>query len=288
VQDENKSTAAKLPIGIFDSGVGGLTVVKQLKKLLPNEALIYFGDTARIPYGTKSPRLIQQYALEDALFLLQFDIKLLVIACNTASALALDVLLENLKIPVLGVVTPGAEAAVKETLEGKIGVLGTSATINSDMYAKEITKRNPNARISSQPCPLLVPLIEEGWINDEITALTLKKYLKQPLEDKVDTIIMGCTHYPLLETAIQKVTGGGVRLIDSGKETARKVKELLKKSGLLNIESKAKESQFYVSDIPDKFEEIGSLFLGEKLSFLERVDFDRFLISNKDHPFLKK
>ncbi len=268
------------PIGIFDSGIGGLTVVKELIKLLPDEHLIYFGDTARIPYGTKSKRLIEQYALEDASFLLQFDIKLLVVACNTASSLALPVLQEKLKIPVVGVVKPGAGAAVKLSKNKRIGVIGTSATINSSSYSKEIGLILKDAQVFGQPCPLLVQLVEEGWLDDEITMLTLKKYLKPVLSEKIDTLILGCTHYPLLETAIRRVAGPGVNLIDSGRETAKAVKKLLNDLNLLNGSGRFGENRYYVSDIPAKFEEIGSRFLGQPLKNVERVEFEKFLIQS--------
>ncbi|MEJ2056024.1 MAG: glutamate racemase, partial [Calditrichaceae bacterium] len=182
------------PIGIFDSGIGGLTVVKQLMSLLPDEQLIYFGDTARIPYGSKSKRLIERYALEDAAFLLQHDIKALIVACNTASSLAMDVLLENLEIPVVGVVVPGAQAAVELTKNDKIGVIGTIATINSNSYSREIQQRSKSAKVFGRPCPLLVPLVEEGWLDDEVTIMVLNKYLPDITKEDVDTIILGCTH----------------------------------------------------------------------------------------------
>ncbi|MGD9897541.1 MAG: glutamate racemase [Calditrichaceae bacterium] len=268
------------PIGIFDSGIGGLTVVKELIKLLPDEHLIYFGDTARIPYGTKSKRLIEQYALEDANFLLQYDIKLLVVACNTASSLALPVLEEKLKIPVVGVVKPGARAAVKMSKNKRIGVVGTSATINSSSYGKEISLILKDAQVFGQPCPLLVQLVEEGWLDDEITMLTLKKYLEPILIEKIDTLILGCTHYPLLEKAIRQVAGPGVNLIDSGRETAKAVKELLNGLNILNNSGRFGANRYYVSDIPAKFEEIGSRFLGQPLKNVERVEFEKFLIQS--------
>ena len=268
----------KKPIGIFDSGIGGLTVVKQLMQLLPNEQLIYFGDTARIPYGTKSKRLIEQYAKEDARFLLQYDIKALVVACNTASSLAMDVLLDYLDIPVIGVVIPGAEAAVELTRNNKIGVIGTIATINSNSYTLQIKKRLAEAKVYGQACPLLVPLVEEGWLEDDVTIMTLKKYLPEMITEKIDTLILGCTHYPLLENTIQKIMGEQVRLIDSGKETAKAVKKVLIETSLLNQSEKSGPDKFFVSDIPMKFEEIGSRFLGKTLDNVERVDFERFLV----------
>lgn len=268
----------KKPIGIFDSGIGGLTVVKQLMKLLPSEQLIYFGDTARIPYGTKSKKLIEQYAIEDARFLLRYDIKALVVACNTASSLAMDVLLDYLDIPVIGVVMPGAEAAIKLTRNKKIGVIGTIATINSNSYTIQIHKRLKEAKVYAQPCPLLVPLVEEGWLNDEVTIMTLKKYLPEMISEQVDTLILGCTHYPLLDKTIQKIMGNHVKLIDSGKETAKAVKRVLIETNLLNQSDKIGPDKFFISDIPMKFEEIGSRFLGKELGNVERVDFERFLV----------
>ena len=274
-------------IGVFDSGVGGLTVVKQLNKILPQEQLIYFGDTARIPYGTKSKRLIQQFALEDALFLLQFDIKFLVVACNTASSSAIDILKERLSIPVEGVVEPGAQAAVEKTKNKRIGVIGTSATIKSSSYVQAILRLLPEAQVFAQPCPLLVPLVEEGWLDGQVTRLTLKHYLQPLMEQQVDTIILGCTHYPLLEKTIQEIVGPQVTLIDSGKETARIVQKRLTELGLVNRGTKKAEDLFFVSDSPRQFSEIGSRFLGKPLAHVKRIDFDEFLIKNSDQPLLK-
>jgi glutamate racemase len=267
------------PIGIFDSGIGGLTVVKQLMHLLPGERLIYFGDTARIPYGNKSKRLIEQYAMEDARFLLQYDVKALVVACNTASSLAMDVLLKNLDIPVIGVVNPGAAAAARLTRNNRIGVIGTIATISSDAYRHEIDRLRPEAQVVGQPCPLLVPLVEEGWLDDEITRLTLKRYLHPLIEQQVDTLILGCTHYPLLEQAIAETVGANIQLIDSGKEAARAVKEVLHTLNIENREVNNNPNHFFVSDIPARFEEVGSRFLGQKLTHVERVNFDQFLLA---------
>jgi glutamate racemase len=277
----------KNPIGIFDSGIGGLTVVKQLMRLLPDEQIVYFGDTARIPYGTKSKRLIEQYALEDARFLLQYDVKAMVVACNTASSLAMDVLDKELDIPVIGVVVPGAQTAATLTQNQKVGVIGTLATINSGSYSKEINRLNRNISVSGQPCPLLVPLVEEGWLDDYVTILTLKKYLNNLIAEKIDTLSLGCTHYPLLEKTIQSVMGPDVQLIDSGKETAKEVKSLLIKNGILNNSGRVQENKFFVSDIPAKFEEIGSRFLGQELNNVERVDFDKFLIDQGSKTFSK-
>jgi glutamate racemase len=266
------------PIGVFDSGIGGLTVVKQLLQYLPNEDIVYFGDTARVPYGTKSEKLIKRYALEDAAFLKQFDVKILVVACNSVSAVALDLLVSSCTIPVLGVIEPGVEAAVSQTHKNKIGVIGTTATINSNAYYRKIIKLNPDIQVLSQPCPLLVSLVEEGWITETITRLTIEKYLQPLLTDGVDTIILGCTHYPVLKDMIQQVVGEQISLIDSGKETARKVKELLINSKLEHRDPGKPSLQFYVSDIPFKFDEIGTRFLGRSLVNTKRAEFDKFII----------
>ncbi len=268
------------PIGIFDSGIGGLTVLKQLRTLLPNERLVYFGDTARIPYGTKSRKLIQRYALEDASFLLQHEVKMIVVACNTASALAMDVLEDRLDIPVTGVVKPGAQAAYAKNEKRDIAVLGTSATINSRAYEQAIRKSGHTGAIHTQACPLLVPLVEEGWTDGPVTDLTLRKYLKDIDFSTIGSLVLGCTHYPLLSGAISKVVGDEVKLIDSGYETAWFVKDKLEALDLLNVRPKNEPDIFYVSDIPQKFQEIGSRFLGAPLQKIARVDFEGFLFEN--------
>ena len=266
------------PIGIFDSGIGGLTVVKQLTKLLPNENYIYFGDTARVPYGTRSNRLIKQYAFEDTAFLQQFKIKLLVVACNTVSAVAVDLLESSIDIPLSGVIMPGVETAIETTKNSKIGIIGTTATVTSGAYEARIKSINPDITVYGQAYPMLVHLVEEGWIDEEITRLTITKYLEPLLEKSIDTIILGCTHFPVVSELIQDVVGSSITLIDSGKETAKKVKQILDKSGL-NVNDKSEGNfSFYVSDIPDKFDEVGTLFLGRPVVQATHVDFDNFLM----------
>jgi glutamate racemase len=266
------------PIGIFDSGIGGLTVVKELIKLLPKENLVYFGDTARVPYGTRSVKLIKQYSLEDAAFLEQFNIKLLIIACNTASAVAVDLLQSSLVIPVTGVIDPVVSAAIKQSKEKRIGVIGTTATIKSQAYNKQIHKQKQDIQVYGQPCPLLVPLVEEGWVDDEITRLTIRKYLAPLLEKKVDTIILGCTHFPVLKDLIQEEVGPDVDLIDSGQETAKVVLKMIENKELDAMKDSDGSFQCFVSDIPDKFDEVGTRFLGKPVVNAQRVDFDTFLI----------
>ena len=268
-------------IGIFDSGIGGLTVFKALKKILPNEQLIYFGDTARIPYGTKSKKLVQQYAVEITAFLLNKNVKMIVIACNTASAMAIDLLEQCLDIPIVGVVIPGAAGSVRETNKNRIGVIGTTATINSNAYAKVIKEQNPEIEVFSAACPLLVPIVEEGMLSGEITNLILKSYLEDIIRHEVDTLILGCTHYPLLHNSIRSVVGEGIKLIDSGRETAQAVQKVLLQSKITNSGEK-NDDQFYVSDIPQKFEEIGTRFLEEPLISVNRIDFEKFIEDNHD------
>ncbi len=267
------------PIGIFDSGIGGLTVYKQLRKNLPNEKLIYFGDTARIPYGTKSKQLIEQFALEDSLFLKHFAVKAIVVACNTASSLAIDYLKANIDIPVIGVVEPGALAAIKATKNKKVGIIGTSATIRSQAYEKVICRNITDIDCYSKDCPLLVPLVEEGWLDTKVTYDILHIYLDDILRKEIDVLVLGCTHYPLLKDSLSKVAGENVRLIDSGAETAHFVKETLANLNLLNKNHETYSDTFYVSDIPQKFEDIGSRFLGKTLKNVQRVDFEEFIIS---------
>jgi glutamate racemase len=268
------------PVGIFDSGIGGLSVVKHLMRLLPKENLIYFGDTARVPYGTRSHEIIKQYALEDALFLQQFDIKLLVVACNTASAIAADLLRTALPIPVMGVIIPGAEKAVEVTRNNKIGVIATRATIDSNAYSLEIKKISPQTEIFSQAGSILIPLVEEGWIEEKITRLTIRKYIEPLLESGIDTLILGCTHFPVIRKTIQSEIGNDIIIIDSGEETANKVKESLHELNIKRPGINPGTFQFYVSDIPLKFDQIAQRFLEKPVRNTQKVDFEAFLRRN--------
>jgi glutamate racemase len=216
------------PIGVFDSGIGGLTVVAELRKLLPGESIFYIGDTARVPYGGKSQTTIERYSQELAGLLLAERAKLIVVACNTASALAISSLEDTLRVPVIGVIRPGAEAAVKATRNGKVGVIGTRATVFSKAYERAIEALDDDIEVIAEPCPLFVPLIEEGWLDDEVTDRVIGRYLEKLLRAGVDTIVLGCTHYPLLRGAIQKFVGPGVRLVDSAQNTAIAVQKALK------------------------------------------------------------
>jgi glutamate racemase len=259
-------TAARKPIGIFDSGVGGLTVVKEVCKKLPHENIIYLGDTARVPYGTRSAQTVQKYAISNTDFLLTQDIKLLVIACNTASAVACETLKGAYGLPIIDVVGPGARAAVAATK--RIGIIGTDGTILSGAYQKEIARLEPACRIVTQACPLFVPLAEAGWCekDDEVVLLTARRYLAPLMHSGIDTLVLGCTHYPILKGAIRAVMGPGIRLIDSAEETACDVMHIR------NDDARSGVSTFYVTDIPHRFAETGSRFLGRELSDVSVVD----------------
>ena len=256
-------------IGIFDSGVGGLTVFKEISRLLPGENLVYLGDTARVPYGTKSVETVQRYALEAAEFLVNQGVKLLVVACNTASAVALPLLREHFKLPVIGVIEPGARRAAS-SLNRRIGVIGTEGTINSQRYAEAIHALVPDAKISSVACPLFVPLAEEGWAGHEIARLTAVEYLQPLMTEEIDTLVLGCTHYPLLSNTLRQVLGGTVLLVDSAAETAKSVKEVMQQHGLNNSENGGQHT-FFVTDVPTRFERVGQAFLGKSRGEIEQI-----------------
>jgi len=256
-------------IGVFDSGVGGLTVCRELIRHAPNEQLLYLGDTARVPYGTKSPAMVTQYALESAEFLCKQGIKLLVVACNTASAVALPQLRERFKLPVIGVLEPGARDAVASG-GCRIGVVGTEGTINSDSYRQALLKLAPEALVFSAPCPLFVPLAEEGWAEHPVALQIAREYLAPLLAENIDTLVLGCTHYPLLQQALRTAVGPEVRLVDSAAATALEVVELLQRTGLAAVGGRGHQ-RFFVTDVPTRFRRIGMDFLGAELQSVEQV-----------------
>jgi glutamate racemase len=262
------------PIGFFDSGIGGLTVVKSVARLMPNENIIYFGDTARVPYGSKSNETVIEYSIQAANFLLRKNIKLLVVACNTASSVAIKELRRFLTIPVIGMIEPGAKLALQESKKGIVGVIGTRATINNKAYAHELKKLNPKVKVFEQACPLFVPLAEEGWLDHKVTEMIAKEYLGELHKKKIDSLILGCTHYPILADVIQKVVGKNVKLIDSGTPAARLVEDYLNGRGLRNQSVHHGVAEFYVSDVPTKFREVAELFLGKKITHLHKVELD--------------
>lgn len=244
------------PIGVFDSGVGGLTVAREIMRQIPNEKIIYFGDTARVPYGSKSQETVTRFSKQIVRFLQTFQVKTIVVACNTASAYALDELEKESEIPVIGVVKPGAKAAAEVTRNGRIGVIATEATIGSQIYSKYIKELNKDVTIYGKACPLFVPLVEEGLWQDPVTDEIARRYLTELIDIDIDTLILGCTHYPLIRSTLGRIMGGDVTLVNPAYETARELKELLAEKGLLNEElPKLGENQyqFYVSDGAEKF-----------------------------------
>jgi len=262
------------PIGIFDSGVGGLTVLRTIKAMLPNEHLIYFGDTARVPYGTKSEPTVRKYAIEDTKLLLRYAPKLIVVACNTVSALALDSVQETAKgIGVLGVIKAGAKCALEKSADKRIGVIGTQATISSYAYQRELHQLSKDVQVFAKACPLFVPLAEEGFAQHEATKLIAKEYLAELLDSRIDTLILGCTHYPLLKSTIQEVVSETVVLIDSAEAVAQDVKTHLSQQELLSFDS-PKPPRVLVSDMPQRFQSIAERFLGFRLHHLELVSLD--------------
>ncbi len=272
-----KKNQNKLPIGVFDSGVGGLTVVKELIKRLPNENIIYFGDTARVPYGTKSAKTIKHFAIQDTNFLLSKNVKIIVVACNTVSSNAMDILKRKFKVPFIDVLKPNAILAANITTNNKIGVIGTPATIESKSYNKIIINKNKKTKIYSLPTPLLVPLAEEGWINKQATHSILNEYLSVLLRKNIDTLILGCTHYPLFEKQIKKICGKNVNVINSARETANTVYNVLNKMDLLNNSTKKGDIHFYLSDIPRNFPNILIRFLDYKLkNKIKKIDIEKY------------
>ena len=259
------------PVGVFDSGMGGLTVMHELMAQLPNESIIYFGDTARVPYGPKSPDTVLRYSREIASYLRGEGIKALVIACNTATAHALPALREEYDFPIIGVIEPGARAAVSATKSKHVGVIGTAGTIKSGAYEKEIKRLLPDAQVTAQACALFVPLVEEGWIDTEPTRAIARNYLAPLVTAEVDTLVLGCTHYPLMKTVIGNVVGREVRLIDSAYETAREAGEVLRASGLENTTPNQARYRFIASDAPDTFLGIGQRFLGSPIDRVEAL-----------------
>lgn len=252
-----------LPIGIFDSGMGGLTVARQIHRLMPHEDIIYLGDTARVPYGNKSPSTVTRFACEDARFLLRQNVKAIVVACNTVSAWALPALEREFSVPIFGVILPGARAALEQTRNHLIGIIGTNATIRSQAYSRAIQARDDDAQVFARACPLLVPLVEEGWLNHQVTQIILKEYLQPLLKKRIDTLVLGCTHYPLLKKSIRATVGRKVKLVDSAESCAAYVQERL--AHLKLIQKKRRREgiiQPFVTDEVEKFDLLSQRFLG--------------------------
>ena len=263
---------SQAPIGIFDSGLGGLTVAQAIFTRLPLESTLYFGDTARVPFGPKSPETVRRYSLEIMGWLLKQGVKAIVVACNTSTAHALDALRAASPVPVLGVIEPGARAAVAASGGHPIGVIGTAGTIKSRAYERAIHALAPDAEIVVRACPLLVPLVEEGWLNHPATELIAEEYLAPVRGKNVTTLVLGCTHYPLIKPLLQEVIGVGVRLIDSAAETAKALEDTLLREGLRAADGPGEvRHRFVVSDDPERFRRVGSGFLGERVAEAEVV-----------------
>ncbi len=263
------------PIGIFDSGAGGLTVVRAVRSTLPAERIVYFGDTARIPYGIKGGDTIRRYATEDVNFLLRFDPKIIIVACNTASAVALDHVKSRVDLPVTGVIEPGAKAAVTASRSGVIGIAATEATIESRAYERAIERLRPDARVISKACPLFVPMVEEGRVSGPVARLVAEEYLSGLTALGADTLVLGCTHYPVLKPVIREVLGEAIAVVDSAEETALAVKGLLAEKDLTS-DSPAAPPEFYASDNPGRFRRLATLFLGAtpcSVTLVEPEDF---------------
>ncbi|MFA5005782.1 MAG: glutamate racemase [Candidatus Omnitrophota bacterium] len=257
-------------IGVFDSGVGGLTVARELIGQLPAENIVYFGDTARVPYGIKSKETIIRFSIENILFLLKQDVKLICVACNTASSLALPAIKNHFRVPIIGVITPGVREAVYASGNKRIGVIGTKGTIKSRSYETEIKQLDPKVKVTAVACPLFVPFVEEGWLTGSVVESVARDYLEPLKKAGVDTVILGCTHYPLLKPVIQKILGKEVKLIDSAKQVAVEVKKILASEDMLS-RSKRGVSKFYVSDNPEWFSALAQRFMGRPVTNVRKV-----------------
>lgn len=279
-REENKLIMDKnAPIGVFDSGVGGLTVAREIMRQIPNERIVYFGDTARVPYGSKSKDNIIKFSRQIIRFLQTENVKAIVIACNTASALALDEMQQEFDLPILGVVKPGAKVAVETTANKRIGLIGTEANIRSGVYTRYIKTLDDEAKVFEKACPLFVPLVEEGWLHDDITLQVASRYLEELKEKDIDTLIMGCTHYPLIRSTIRKVMGDKVNLVNPAYETAIELKNLLERDNLANkcdVDSPSSMYRFYVSDAEEKFKLFANSILPFDITMTKQINIENY------------
>ena len=262
------------PIGIFDSGIGGLTVLKEIYNKFPHESTVYLGDTARVPYGIRSPETVTRYSFENTRFLFSKEVKMIVVACNTVSSVSLEAIRTSVPVPVIGVIEPGAKAAVAATENKKIGVIGTEATIKSNSYARAIMNLDNSIEVFGIACPLFVPLVEEGWTGGKIAEMIAREYLQEMKRKDIDTLVLGCTHYPLLKGILAAVMGDGVSLIDSAIETAGEIETILGNLSLLNRSGGNITREFYVTDSPDKFITVGERFLGEHIQHIKKIELE--------------
>lgn len=267
------------PIGVFDSGVGGLTVAREIMRQIPNERIVYFGDTARVPYGSKSKETIIKYSRQIIRFLLTEHVKAIVIACNTASAFAIDTMQQEFDLPIVGVVKPGARVAAQTTKNGKIGLIGTEGTIRSGVYADFIKSFKPDVEVLGKACPLFVPLVEEGMLHDSITDQMAERYLGDLKAKHIDTLIMGCTHYPLLRSTIGRIIGEQVTLVNPAYETAQELKRVLNRENIANVkevDSPSSMYRFYVSDAADKFKAFANSILPFDITMTQQINIEQY------------
>lgn len=266
------------PVGVFDSGVGGLTVAREIMRNLPSEKLVYFGDTARVPYGNKSKETIIRYSRQIIRFLQEQQVKAIVVACNTASAFALDAVRDEFDIPIIGVIESGARVAAEETKNKRVGVIGTVGTVGSGIHEAYLKGLDPEITVFGKACPLFVPLVEEGWLHDPVTVEVATRYLRDLQEKEVDTLILGCTHYPLLRSTIGEIMGDGVRLVNPAYETALELGRLLEERGLLSAGKKQEEFpyRFFVSDLADKFKDFANSILPYDVEMTKKIDIERY------------
>jgi glutamate racemase len=262
------------PIGIFDSGIGGLTVLKEIYNKFPLESTVYLGDTARVPYGIRSPETVTRYSFENTRFLFSKEVKMIVVACNTVSSVSLEAIRSSVPLPVIGVIEPGAKAAVAATKNKKIGVIGTEATIRSGAYTRAIMALDDGIEVFGIACPLFVPLVEEGWTGGKIAEMIAREYLREMKRKDIDTLVLGCTHYPLLKGILAAVMGDDVSLIDSAIETAGEIERILGDLSLLNRAGRDVTREFYVTDSPEKFITVGERFLGEHIQHIRKIELE--------------
>ena len=265
------------PIGVFDSGLGGLTVLKEITSILPNENIVYFGDTARVPYGSRSKETVIKYTFQAINFLISQNVKAIVIACNTATARSLELAKAKYDIPIIGVIEAGAKTAVYTTKNKLVGVIGTEGTINSKAYETEIHKIDKGIDIIGKACPLFVPIVEEGWADTDVAELTVKKYLEELQSSNIDSLVLGCTHYPLLKNTINKVVEGKINLVNPARETVKDLRDILTKNDLLNQNNLGQARyKYYVSDIPERFASIGKEFLNREIEDIEQIEIQKY------------
>lgn len=265
------------PIGVFDSGLGGLTVLKEITKILPNENVVYFGDTARVPYGPRSKETVMKYTFQAINFLMSKNVKAIVIACNTATARCLKEANEKYDVPIIGVIEAGARTAAYSTKNKIVGVIGTEGTVRSKAYNTEIGKLDKDIKIIDRACNLFVPIVEEGWSNSEIATLTAKKYLQDLIDQGIDSLVLGCTHYPLLKRTIGEVVGEEIKLVNPAKETAKDLKRILEDENLVRLAENDKPYyEYYVSDIPERFANIAAEFLKREIQGVKNVEIQKY------------